>query len=237
MLGPVPESPSDLRFPCLGIPVRVHPSFWLVGAIMGWSPGWALALGTNVLAVLLMWLACLFVSILVHEMGHALAARRFGWPPEIVLYYFGGVAMYRPTGGHTPSRSIFISFAGPLAGFCLFGLLVVFERSWLEAGRSFSPLTKYTLIQLKYINLWWGLVNLLPVLPLDGGRISEQVCMLLNRRRGLEFSIRVGILAAAGVAIFFALNKDTYGIYPVFLFGYLAFLNVQSLQAAQRGPW
>lgn len=106
----------DLRFSVLGIPVRVHPMFWLVGALLGSGAG-------PQLGVIAIWIGCLFVSILVHELGHALAARSFGWPPDIVLHGFGGFARYSPGFGYTRRRAIWISFAGPLAGFGLFAIV------------------------------------------------------------------------------------------------------------------
>ena len=72
----------DLRFSVLGIPVRVHPTFWFIGLLLGSA--------TPQLSLVAIWIGCLFLSILVHELGHALAARSFGWPPDIVLHGFGG---------------------------------------------------------------------------------------------------------------------------------------------------
>lgn len=201
---------------------------------MGWSPDWARSLDVSPLAVVLVWIACLFCSILVHELGHALAARQFGWPPKIMLYYFGGLAMYHPTSRNTPARSIWIALAGPFAGFVLFGLIMGLQEFLVKSGTRISPLSAYALLQLRYINLWWGLVNLLPVLPLDGGRVAQEVCQLVNPRRGDSVAMRIGILTGTVVCLYFAQMQR---LYPAFLFGYLAYMNVQSLQARQRGPW
>lgn len=60
----VPETPYDLRFQLLGMPVRVHPLFWLVAAMLGWR--------NENIPLVLIWVGCVFVSILVHEYGHGL---------------------------------------------------------------------------------------------------------------------------------------------------------------------
>ena len=191
----------DLKFFLFGIPVRVHPAFWIVGLLLGYQKG--------DLRLTFIWLVVLFVSILVHEMGHALTARKFGWPPNILLYHFGGLAMFQPTFGWSRKRSILISLAGPGAGFLLYGLTLGVEeylssaardgQEWAarllinevsingtsinEVGLSEIDLSevnrqdisvrysgvKFAITQLKWINLWWGVFNLLPVFPLDGG--------------------------------------------------------------------
>src|SRR6516165_8553767 len=65
------ETPLDLKWRMFGIPVRVHPFFWLVSAFMGWS-----TLNRGII-FLVIWVACVFVSVLVHEMGHVLMGRLF----------------------------------------------------------------------------------------------------------------------------------------------------------------
>ena len=71
MLGAA-ETPYDLRFSLLGIPVRIHPLFWAVTAVLGFR------MNERNLPMVVVWVACVFVSILVHEYGHALMARNFG---------------------------------------------------------------------------------------------------------------------------------------------------------------
>ncbi len=157
LLGHVQETPYDLRFSMFGIPVRVHPLFWVVAAVFTWVP--------QQMNLVLVGIGCMFVSILVHELGHALTAMKFGWPPHIVLYYLGGYASYTPSYGHTPQRSILISLAGPGAGFLLYGIVCGVEV-WLKQQPGY-PYRYYMAFHavhlLKWINLFWGLINLLPV--------------------------------------------------------------------------
>jgi stage IV sporulation protein FB len=237
MFGPVGTTPYDLRFRLFGIPVTVIPWFWVAALVTGWMPR------TNEFPSLLaIWVGCFFVSILIHEMGHALTALAFGWPPEVYLYGFGGLAVYRPTSGRTTGRSVLISFAGPAAGFVLYGLVVVAQQlivrsAWFENLGDASQLrVAYFIIQMKWINLVWGLVNLVPVLPLDGGRIAEALLIRFRPWDGPRLAAVVSVLAAGVAAFYFVMHRERFGMYPVFFFGILAFSNIQSMQQP-RGPW
>ena len=101
MFGNIAPTPYDLNFSLLGVPIRVHPLFWLAALVLG------LNLNPHQLPI---WIAVVFVSIVVHEMGHALMIRSFGWQPSIVLYTFGGLAMHQPT-HHSAGKQI-RNFAG-----------------------------------------------------------------------------------------------------------------------------
>src|SRR3954464_14267452 len=81
------ETPYDLRFRLFGIPVRVHPLFWLFSAILGWN--WI----EEGVAYVLLWVACVFISVMIHELGHIFMGLVFGSPGYIVLYSFGGLAV------------------------------------------------------------------------------------------------------------------------------------------------
>ena len=115
MLG-ASETPYDLRFRLLDIPVRIHPLFWLVSAVLGWQE-------QNLPAVAL-WVACVLVSILVHEYGHALMARAFDASPSIVLWGLGGLC-YSQGERQTPAQRLAVVLAGPGAGFLLCGLVML----------------------------------------------------------------------------------------------------------------
>ncbi|MEM1305575.1 MAG: M50 family metallopeptidase, partial [Planctomycetota bacterium] len=112
---PTPTS-YDVNFRVLGFPVRVHPLFWVVALLL--SQG-----ATGGLPVLvLIWVVVMFVSILVHELGHAVLQQWFGGRPRIVLYGMGGLAISQ---GPPVSawRQVAIALAGPLAGFLLAGVV------------------------------------------------------------------------------------------------------------------
>jgi stage IV sporulation protein FB len=235
MFGPVGTTPYDLHFRLFGIPVTVTAWFWLAGLLTS-------GVGGEVhVDLILIWVGCLFVSILVHEMGHALTALFFGWPPEVYLYGFGGLAVFRPTYGRTTGRSVLISFMGPGAGFLLYGVTLAAEYALIASGWP-QTLSREELFRLEvflgdmeFINLWWGVVNLLPVLPLDGGRIAETLLVRFRPWDGPRLVITLSVVVAGVVAVFFLLNRERFGLYPAALFGLLAFSNLQSMQT--RSPW
>jgi Zn-dependent protease len=218
MLGNAQPTPYDLRFSLFGIPTRVHPLFWVISAVMGWSED---------LNLTLIWIACVFVSILVHELGHALVAKRFGWPPEIVLHAMGGYATFAPTWGYSIQRSIAVSFAGPGAGFILYGLIEAILKTLLITGTRLSYYSAVTFQNLEFINLWWGLVNLLPVHPLDGGHISRDLFSYWQGFRGLASSLQLSLITAVGVALYAYSIGDNY---VAVMFGVFAAYSYQALQ-------
>ncbi|MGA0900160.1 MAG: metalloprotease [Luteolibacter sp.] len=159
-----------LHFNCLGIPVRVEPFFWITMAILGALNTSGMRGGNSPNDVLLIALFVLagFLSIMVHEMGHALTARRFGGKSDIILHGFGGLARHHGT-RLTRMRSIAITAAGPIYQLVLGVLVIIFVRATppLSApGESF-------LIYLIVISVFWALFNLLPILPMDGGQILQ----------------------------------------------------------------
>jgi Zn-dependent protease len=191
-----------------------------------------------------------FVSILVHELGHALAFRRFGADAEIVLYAFGGLAVSRTTvSGRW--RRIVVSLAGPFAGFALcaavFGASVAFPEVLLG-----SPLAAFAAAQLVFVNLYWNLLNLLPVFPLDGGQVSRELCTAKWGHRGTKVSLKVSFataLAIVGWSLFCEIDTGQLGtgvtrdlpwwvprgsMYIAILFGLLAY---ESYQLLQRIEW
>ncbi len=236
LMGDPGTTQYDLRFSILGIPVRVHPMFWLIGLLLGSA--------TPELSLVVIWVGCLFVSILVHELGHALAARSYGWPPDIVLHGFGGFARYSPGHGYTRRRAIWIAVAGPLAGFGLYAV-VQCAHLWLLAGLAEEQPWAVNLLksntgagilfairQLKYINLFWGLVNLMPVFPLDGGRICFELCNGRGSYSGQARAYQIGIMAAGLMALYFA---NLRMILAALMFGSLAYQNYQFYTQAKRG--
>ena len=111
------HSNLDVHFRIGRIPGRVHWSFWLFTTLLGVVDPHASVVSVS------LWIAAVFISIVVHELGHALAARAYGMAPRIVLYGMGGLAVFRPVRKSWISR-VLIAAAGPGAGFLLAGLVV-----------------------------------------------------------------------------------------------------------------
>ncbi|MBL8602735.1 MAG: site-2 protease family protein [Myxococcales bacterium] len=198
----------ELRFKLGPIPVVVEPSFWLAGLMMGANLSGAR---------LPLWLGILFVSILIHELGHALTARLFGARAWVQLYSFGGLA--HPDRPLPKWRAIAMTLAGPFAGFA-FGALVFALSSQVMMT---SATAYWAVQQLLWINVIWGAVNLLPIYPLDGGHVLSS---LLGPRHARTTRI-VGV--ALGVAmVLFALA--TRQLPTALLFGYLTWQNVNALR-------
>jgi Zn-dependent protease len=235
-----------LNFRLLGFPVRVHPFFWLAAALLGAS---ALNAGIQ---YLLIWIAVMFVSILVHELGHAFAFRRFGSDSRIILWMFGGLAApYSSVGRRW--KQIVVCLAGPVAGFILFGLVYGSDRIWNWGSRDNGRAIHYLYLALFDINLYWGLFNLLPVIPLDGGQVARELCEGKWRGRGLQVALKISVGVATAVALYSVLcwieaRQDggpltdhlpswfpRGSIFTAVLFAILAVQNYQILQQVGRG--
>ncbi len=239
LLGEPPRTQGDLNFRLFGVPVRVHPLFWLVAVLLNYRvPNF----GT-----LLMWILAVFIGVLAHEFGHATMMRVYGFYPWITLYGMGGLASYHPGSytarGRSATAQILISAAGPLAGFLLAGLILLGVRLAgyrvavaLVGGipvAAFEPLPSVPLdlflSSLLQVCVYWGLLNLLPILPLDGGQIARQVLEAVNPRNGqqqaLMLSVVVGVLMA-GVSLL-----RWNDVFLAMLFGYMAYGSYLALQA------
>lgn len=234
LIGGVPPTPYDFNFSLLRIPVRVHPLFWLAAVLLGMN---------QPPRELLIWVPVVFVSILIHEMGHALVIRQFGWWPSILLYMFGGLATYNAT-RRDPRKQMLISLAGPAAGFLLAGALIAIFKLrghpvtfLVGAPYGIIPippdLGSHSLDVLVYdlltVNIWWGLMNLLPVYPLDGGQFTYALFETLRVPDAMVKSLWISIFTGAAVAIYAVARMHDY--YIAALFGYLAFTSFQTLQA------
>jgi Zn-dependent protease len=229
----------DLRFRVFGVPVRVHPLFWVLSAALGWD----LTKSEHGLRALLVWILCCFVSILLHELGHVWMGQAFGSRGHIVLYSFGGLAI----GSNDQARRwqrIAVSFAGPGIQLLLWAVLkgaVGYSWSPFRVSASWPPLLLDGLGMMLFINFAWAMLNLLPVWPLDGGMIAREVCEAASRSRGVIISLRISLVVAAFLAVnaLMAYNGRPLvpylpgGLYVAILFALLAFGSYQALQFEQ----
>lgn len=142
-----------------GIPVRVEATFLLGTLLLGGA-----RLGS--LEAFAQWLLVVFLSILLHEMAHAFAGRAFGRSPEIRIYGWGGLTSWSGVAGSSkPVHDLVIALAGPLAGMVVAGACLLY-RTRVDPE---NLATLGLLGDIVWVNGAWGLVNLLPILPLDGG--------------------------------------------------------------------
>ncbi len=264
MFGEPQRTQADLNFALFGIPVRVHPWFWLIGLLLGPHRADPPAILT--------WMAAFFLGVLCHEMGHAMVMRSYGYFPRITLYGLGGMASYDRPGGSSGAwpdswRQIFISAAGPLAGFILAAITVAFIRASghtvkCSFGADYGllvtpvdvvgsvPLTRF-IFSLLFVTIVYGILNLLPIYPLDGGNIAREIFLLLNPRGGIRQSLWLSVFAAGAIAAYqgarflrpLTLNQPLQSLqwsdlWMIAFFGYLAYSSYQTLQIySSRGRW
>jgi len=216
-------TPFDLRMHVVRIPVRVIPTFWLVAAYLGWNP--------DRLDLVGVWMLCMFFSILIHELGHALTAEAFGYETDITLWHFGGFARFNPGFHFPPYQSFLITLAGPFAGFALAALTFLVWLGLEFQGMADNEFVSTAIMDLLYINIFWGLFNLLPVIPLDGGRLLEATLGLCGVRAATDWALKVSLVVGALTA---------YGCFQIGLAGMgilLALMALESFQHLQARRW
>jgi stage IV sporulation protein FB len=251
LFGEPPRTQGDLNFRLLGIPIRIHPLFWLVTVLLGYRKD----VGA---AELLTWVVAVFVAILIHELGHATVVRAYGFQPWITLYGMGGLTSYDPdrsfrSKGSDTLGQILISLAGPTAGFLL---AAVMATGILLAGRAgyrvrleledpfglrpyvtelSNPRVRQFLNDTCYICVLWGLVNLLPIYPLDGGQIAREIFLKLFGRRGIRLSLVLSMIVAGMMAVYGVTKWHDW--FVAILFGSFAYMNYVTLQAYSGGDF
>ncbi|MGC0342019.1 site-2 protease family protein [Streptomyces sp. SLBN-8D4] len=184
--NPPPQSPQPrgglLMGRPFGVPVYVAPSWFLVAALITWVFGGQLdrvlpELGAARYLVSLFFAVAFYASVLVHELAHTVAALRFKLPVRrIQLQFFGGVSEIEKE-AETPGREFVLAFVGPLLSLILAGLFYVAMQP-VEPGTVPGVL----LAGLMVSNLIVAAFNLLPGLPLDGGRMLRAVVWKITGR-------------------------------------------------------
>lgn len=225
MLFNAGPTPYDVRFPLFGIPVRISPVFWVVALFLG---------GNQRPEMAAVWVGAVLVSILVHELGHAVLQQFFGGRSEIVLYAFGG---YASAVGVRESwwRQILIALAGPAAGFVLAGVVY---GAVLQFGLPDAMLARVLIDDLLWINIAWGVLNLAPIWPLDGGHVArELLTRILPPAKGIVASLTLSALCGTALAAY--AYYATQSLWNTALFGMLAYQSYETLQQyrASRGGW
>ena len=198
------------------IPLTIKPGFWVASALIGW-------LATADMRLTLIWVAVIFISVLVHELGHALSFLLFGKGSVIELNMFGGATMPLYEGERQcPLKSwqtLLVEIAGPCGGFFLVGAAVLLGGNLDLISDS---LWTYTLNLFLVLNLLWSLANLIPALPLDGGHIMRT---LLTAIWG-DGAVRSAFLVSVGVSIVGMVGAFYYGyLLGALLLGFLAMQN------------
>lgn len=213
-----------------GIPLNIDPSWLIILAfftfangldLVSENPEWGVfAWLTGFLIALL-----LFVSVLLHELGHSLVARSQGIKVNsITLFLFGGIAAIDRE-SQTPGQAFQVAIAGPLVSLTLFALLsILFFQV--------PPLSPAAVLvgNLAQINLVLGLFNLIPGLPLDGGQILKAAVWKItgDRFSGVHWAARTGQILgwlAIIAGVFFAFTTEEFGFFWIALIGWFVLRN------------
>ncbi|HVJ46076.1 MAG TPA: site-2 protease family protein [Luteolibacter sp.] len=208
-----------IHFSLFGIPVAIQPFFWVTLAIIGnpWAdtPNAFLHLGLFILAG--------FISILVHELGHALTIKSYRVPTSITLQAFGGYASY-PAGSLTRPQSFLVTAAGPALQLVL-GLAAHVAIHRFPPDNGIQPF----LHDLRWVSVAWAVLNLLPILPLDGGQLVNSI---LGPAR-IRITLWVTVITAGGLAagsILLSLKNNSFSILLPLFFGMFAYQAFQALR-------
>jgi Zn-dependent protease len=243
-------SPFDLRWRIFGISFCIQPSFWLMNALWGYMLSSAVRgdrvgglhlrmPGKEDLLFILLWILCALVSVMVHELGHALTGKLFGQPGSITLGGLGGQAV-GDYGAISPWKRILVIFMGPCAGFLFLAFMVALDsKPWDEVMEyldwpslkisggiiaHFDPAFTirsnaiYIIVVLLLImmNLIWNIINLFPIIPMDGGMIMREIACLISPRGGLKFAYAVSFLLAGVITLYHVVAVlQSFGIIPL----------------------
>jgi Zn-dependent protease len=198
------------------VPVRVQPWFFLT----------ALLIGPHDLGGMVLWVPLVFIGVLAHELGHAAAIRRLGVRPAIELHGFGGVTSWLGRRSVTPAQRAVVSAAGPAVGVTIGVACLLIFHAIQPASVPAARLLQYAV----WVNLGWGLLNLLPVLPLDGGAIVGSFAEMLWGERGLRSARLLSIIACVvlgGAAL------AAGWLWSAIIAAILALTNVQALRQSE----
>ena len=189
---------KELEFRVTGIPVRVEPVFFVILAVLGWA-------NARTATGIVVFMAVGGLSILLHELGHATAHKSFGARPRVTLTGFGGVTV-GPV--HSRGRSLVVTLAGPGTGFVVALLGVALSH----VVNSNSTVVTTAIDDLIWVNLIWGIFNLLPILPLDGGNVTASLF-------GVEAARILSVAGAVGLGLLGLYFGQIFIAFLAFMFG------------------
>ena len=210
-------------FRLFGIPVTIRPSFLVIAALIGFT-------SRSPIIYLVAWVAIVFVSILIHELGHAITARSYGAEVEIELNGIGGLTSWSvPDKELGPGQRALVAAAGSGVGVIFGGLVWLFDRF---TGPYFE-VTGFVVRNLIVVNVLWGLLNWLPIRPLDGGHLFTSLLQKVIPSRAEVIANVVFFITAVG-ALAWALW--TQRIFIALLAGWLLMGELTRGRGGQRRP-
>ena len=213
-----------MSFSLFGFPVTIRGSFIAIIAIIGYQSF------PEQLDRVAAFVAIALIAIVVHELGHAFAARSQGTygTPEISLEGMAGLTRYRLLKQPSRWQSIFISFAGPMAGILLGVVILLLARSGVIER---TPLIEDLVVIGLFTTLGWSAFNLLPIVPLDGGHIMTELIpgsVPVRRRRAAVVSVVFAVASAVALWFLFKL------LFAALILGLMAFQNFNSITRTKQ---
>ena len=208
-------------FRVFGIQLSVHATFFLLLAYAGYE-GWQDGGGVTGLVWRVILTVAFFFCVVLHELGHSLTARRYGVVvPRILLLPIGGMAEFDRI-PRKPSEEFFITIAGPAVNFAIVAVLLPFVWRYVLGAEDMIEFSGAELMtQLFLANLIMGIFNLLPVYPMDGGRILRSILALwLPYLRATWWAVMVARLLAplfAFIAVYY-FDLKMLGVLFIFIF-------------------
>jgi stage IV sporulation protein FB len=202
-----------------GSEIRIHLTFLLLlawVAISSWSNGGSFSALDSVLFIV-----SVFGCVLLHELGHAIAARRYGIStPDITLYPIGGLARLSRI-PEKPLEEVVIALAGPAVNLAIAAILLAFGARLTLDVNQFATYGEAFMSRLAVVNLSLLGFNLIPAFPMDGGRVLRALLALrIGRARATQIAARIGQFLAFGFA--------AYGLYSgdfiLVIIGFVIFL-------------
>ena len=178
-----------LRFPLLGVPVSIHWSFLFVAVFgLGVYSGWEIAA----------WTGAVLIAVLLHESGHAFTAKAFGASPvSITLFALGGFTSWAAPKTLGPGRRFIVSAAGSAVGIAAGLGIIALSRSGVFDG---VPDLAWVFLQsFVWAGLVWGILNWIPILPLDGGHMLQHALEMVTPTKAAPIARWISV--ATGVAV------------------------------------
>lgn len=209
-----------LHFRIFNIPVHVQPWFWITLALIGGGLG---ANSSYTMLLVAMFVLAGFISVLIHELGHALMIRKYGLPTEIHLIAFGGLATH-PAGVLNRKQSFLVTAAGPGIQFAL-GVLCLIALNVVPVPE--ESLLREMLFDLTLVSFVWSILNCLPIFPMDGGQMLAAILGPQRRRT----TYLIGMITAIVIGIFGYLV-----LHAILLAIFMAFFAYQNWQQYSASP-
>jgi Zn-dependent protease len=170
----------------------------------------------------LIWIPILFLSVLIHELAHAAAIALFGFgPSDVVLGGMGGYTANAHMHGARPWQGVVISVAGPASSFVLMFLSNMLRTT--EIAYTDKMLVVF-LPMFAGANAFWGIFNLIPLKPLDGGHATRDFFrMFLTERNAFVVATWIAMIAGAVIVVYALKTRSTFLAVYIAWFTYLAF--------------